>query len=518
MFSYQWTVISLLVEIEAGIHLDTGEVYARFQSLNPTNGLPPPVDIGMLPPENGTGRGQGHISYVIRADTNLVTTGTEIRNVAYITFDGAETIATDWVDPHNSGAGIGTNKQALVTIDADLPTSSVANLPSTATNANFAVSWAGSDIGAGVAGYDVFVSTNGSPYALWLANTPLTSEVFHGENGQMYCFYSLARDGTGLVQTDDPVVVCTQTLTNYPPVIEPIPNQFIAVGRQLLVTNVAWDPDVPLHFNLASGTPEGATINETNGVFRWQPVCFQGSSTNSITVWVTDSGTPPMSSAMTFTVRVDRCVEPRLGTLVLAAGDRGRLPLKLTAPSALTNLTMMLRLPAGRLVNPSLEITNWAMICTNSLTEVVSNAYLISLSSCPGRFIWVTNEMEQEGWLYVTAVSNQPSAILPLQFTDVVGRMPDGTPLTQAPISAGRVVVVGQEPLLEASFDPTGHPIATIYALSGTTNRLENRTDFSPLTPWSTGESVVIPTNQLWQEVRPAVPANGSLFLRGRRE
>ena len=56
-----------VVQIEAGIHLDTGEVYARFQSLNPTNGLPPPVEIGFLPPEDGTGRGQGHISYVIRA-------------------------------------------------------------------------------------------------------------------------------------------------------------------------------------------------------------------------------------------------------------------------------------------------------------------------------------------------------------------------------------------------------------------------------------------------------------------
>ena len=57
-----------VVQIEAGIHLDTGEVYARFQSLNPTNGLPPPVEIGFLPPENGTGRGQGHLSYVIRAE------------------------------------------------------------------------------------------------------------------------------------------------------------------------------------------------------------------------------------------------------------------------------------------------------------------------------------------------------------------------------------------------------------------------------------------------------------------
>ncbi len=83
------------MQIEAGIHLDTGEVYARFQSLNPTNGLPPPVDIGMLPPENGTGRGYGHLSYVIRATDGLVT-GTEIRNVAWITFDRPPSPRIGW--------------------------------------------------------------------------------------------------------------------------------------------------------------------------------------------------------------------------------------------------------------------------------------------------------------------------------------------------------------------------------------------------------------------------------------
>ena len=158
------------VQIEAGIHLDTGEVYARFQSLNPTNGLPPPVEIGFLPPEDGTGRGQGHISYVIRPRSNLVT-GTEIRNVAWIKFDVNDPIATDWVDPHDPGAGIDTNKQALVTIDADPPTSHVNPLPSISLT-NVLVSWSGDDAaGAGVAFYDVFVSKDGGVYQAWLSGT-----------------------------------------------------------------------------------------------------------------------------------------------------------------------------------------------------------------------------------------------------------------------------------------------------------------------------------------------------------
>jgi len=103
------------VQIEAGIHLDTGEVYARFQSVDPTTGLPPPVEIGFLPPEDDTGRGRGQISYVVRPKSDLPA-GTEVRNVAYISFDQQPAIATDQIDPHDPSKGTDPNKQALVTV------------------------------------------------------------------------------------------------------------------------------------------------------------------------------------------------------------------------------------------------------------------------------------------------------------------------------------------------------------------------------------------------------------------
>lgn len=494
------------MQIEAGIHQDTGEVYARFQSLNPTNGLPPPVDIGLLPPENGTGRGQGHLSYVIRANTNLVTTGTEIRNIAYITFDGIETIGTDWVDPHDFGAGIDTNKQALVTMDGDLPTSSVAALPGTATNATFVVCWSGTDLGAGVSGYDVYVRTNGGSWALWLANTPEACGTFYGQNGQAYCFYTHAKDGAGLVQTNAPVVVCTQTLTNYPPVINPLPAQFIGVGQQFTITNVAWDPDQPLKFSLDTSAPPGATITASNGVFRWQPSCWQGTSTNWVRVWVTDSGTPPMSNSMLFQVVVSECVQPKLGGLVLQAGQTGRLPFNLTAPTPLTNLVMTLRLPSGRLTTPSLEVTNVTMICTNWITNPVTNTYQINLASCPGRLIHVTNRMEQEGWLYVTAVSNQSSAFLWLEFDDIVGRMLGGTLVEQGSNPAGRVVVVGEQPLLEAAWSTNRQPLLILYAKPGFGYNLGWTTNITSPPPWPTRLSVTM--SNLVQEITvpPGLP------------
>jgi hypothetical protein len=107
--------VTFVVNVEAGIHSDTGQVYATFQSLDPVTGLPPAVSIGFLPPENGTGRGQGHISYVIKQKTGL-TTGTEVLNVAEIVFDGQPPIATDLIDPHDPTKGTDPTKEAPITV------------------------------------------------------------------------------------------------------------------------------------------------------------------------------------------------------------------------------------------------------------------------------------------------------------------------------------------------------------------------------------------------------------------
>jgi RHS repeat-associated protein len=201
---------SFEVQIEAGIHLNSGQAYAVFRSIDPATGLPPSVDAGFLPPEDGTGRGQGHVSYIIRSKPNLPT-GTEIRNVALISFDHQPAIATNQRDPHDPSQGTDPAKEALNTIDADPPSGSVAGLPATQTTCDFAVCWSGTDVGAGVTSYDVHVSTNGGPWTLWLAGSTNTCAIFSGQGGNSYAFYSIARDGTG--NTEAPPLTADATTT-----------------------------------------------------------------------------------------------------------------------------------------------------------------------------------------------------------------------------------------------------------------------------------------------------------------
>ena len=168
------------VRIEAGIDLLTRKIYAHFYSIDPATDLPPDVLTGFLPPEDGTGRGMGHVSYTILPKLGLPT-GTEIRNVALISFDRQPWIATNQIDPHDPSQGTDPDLECPNTIDANIPASQVLALPSQ-SSPNFVVSWDGEDDpgGSGVAHYDVYYRVDGGSDQLWLDDTTQISAVCSG--------------------------------------------------------------------------------------------------------------------------------------------------------------------------------------------------------------------------------------------------------------------------------------------------------------------------------------------------
>ncbi|MDB5391701.1 MAG: repeat protein, partial [Planctomycetaceae bacterium] len=105
------------VEIIADMNAATGLVSVTLVSVDPNTQLPPDVLTGFLPPEDGTGRGQGHVGYVVRPLASALP-GTEIRNVALIQFDANTVIATNQIDEHDPSKGTDPTKEALVTLAA----------------------------------------------------------------------------------------------------------------------------------------------------------------------------------------------------------------------------------------------------------------------------------------------------------------------------------------------------------------------------------------------------------------
>ncbi|MFO0875988.1 MAG: RHS repeat-associated core domain-containing protein [Gemmataceae bacterium] len=189
------------VLVEATLEVETRTFRVAFQTIDPATQLPPDVLAGFLPPEDGTGRGQGHISFTVRPLADLPT-GTTLRNIALITFDSNPPISTDQIDPLDPSKGFDPNKQAKNILDAAAPTSTMAPLHPWMTLPTFVVSWSGADDpgGSGIAGYDVFVATDDGPFIRWLAGVSITSAIFTGAIGHRYTFFVIATDHVGHVQ------------------------------------------------------------------------------------------------------------------------------------------------------------------------------------------------------------------------------------------------------------------------------------------------------------------------------
>jgi hypothetical protein len=107
--------------------------------------------------------------------------------------------------------------------------------------------------------------------------------------------------------------------TNTAPSLAAIPNQTVNAGATLVFTNTATDADLPadtLAFTLPL-KPAGATIT-LDGVFSWTAPAVLTPQTNSVSVRVTDNGTPPLSDAKLFTITV--VPPPSLSSVTLTDG------------------------------------------------------------------------------------------------------------------------------------------------------------------------------------------------------
>jgi Putative Ig domain/Bacterial Ig domain len=106
--------------------------------------------------------------------------------------------------------------------------------------------------------------------------------------------------------------IVTVNEVNNAPILTVPPNQTIDELTTLSVSASATDPDLPantLTFSLLA-PPIGVTVNPTSGLINWTPSEAQGPSTNTITVVVTDNGSPPLSATNAFAVIVNEVNSP----------------------------------------------------------------------------------------------------------------------------------------------------------------------------------------------------------------
>ena len=239
----------------------------------------------------------------------------------------------------------------------------------------------------------------------------------------------------------------------------------------------------------------------------------------------------------------ERDVVPGLGRVVLPTGASGRVPVNLISSVPLTNLSMTVETDTNRLINLWLEPIV-PEICANSLVFIGTNAgsgdpafnvdanagsgdpaynvgpvpspgggrYLLMFTTCSNRFLIGT---QQVAWLNFTAATGQSSAFVSLKLDNGVGLQPDGSEVRNFAPQAGRTVVVGHEPLLEAVLTSNRQPALILYGQTGPDYVIEGKPRLDVALPWQ----VVWEGTQtnLFQQIQPIGGTNRMMFFRARR-
>jgi hypothetical protein len=293
--------------------------------------------------------------------------------------------------------------------------------------------------------------------------------------------------------------------TNGGPLIITASNQFVNVNQGVVITNYAYSPNGPVSFTLASNSPAGAMIS-TCGVFCWSPICEQGSTTNVITVWATDSSTPPLSNSMAFSVIVGECVEISIGSSVQQIGNSTCVPVSLFSTISLTNLNFTLADPAG-------HFTNWSITPTNSLVNSATTQMVDPLHALFN--FGVQNGQALQGSNGIGSICLDilpgPSAFVPLAPTDMGAAALDNSPITCFIGQNGRVVVIGSQSLLESWLDTNFHPMLTVYGNPGLSYEILTTTNLTNPNNWSVFGNVLL-TN-LFQFINLDSGTNPSQFF-----
>jgi hypothetical protein len=290
-----------------------------------------------------------------------------------------------------------------------------------------------------------------------------------------------------------------------PPLIINASNQFVNASQLVVITNYAFSSNGPISFRLGSTAPAGASIT-TNGIFTWAPTCEQGSSTNLITVWAMDSGSPPLSNSMTFSVVVGDCVEVSVGSSVVQAGQETCAPVILISSVGLTNLSFTLGYLSGFLTNLNITPSN-AVVASASANMVDPSHTQFNFGVQGGQMLQGSSVL---GSICVDTL-NGDSAFVTLAVVNMGVATPHNSAVTNLIGQGGRVVVVGRQPVLEASLGTNASRLLTLYGHSGASYGLLSATNLNGGGSWSAAGSVTL-TNW-FQVINLGGASNGMQFF-----
>jgi hypothetical protein len=238
---YFLPVQNVTVRISASLDTMTGIATWVFQSLDPlTLDITEDPDQGFLPPNILHPQGQGSVSFTIdlkhKAEHDL-----QIENKATIIFDSNIPIVTNIF--YNS-------------FDLFTPQSRVTGEMSS-DKSTISLEWTGTDSGSGISTYNIYMSVNGGQDTLLLSGTSASKLTLPAESGNVYRFYSRARDYAGNFELKN---------NEYDVEISTVSSKDLSTSKPLVYPNPVRDY---VHFRMARTENVRLIIYRTDGKQVW---------------------------------------------------------------------------------------------------------------------------------------------------------------------------------------------------------------------------------------------------------
>jgi hypothetical protein len=214
-------------------------------------------------------------------------------------------------------------------------------------------------------------------------------------NGVASFTYQVCDNGTTSGLPDSKCSTGTVNVTvnsvNDAPTLNAIANQTVYVGNTLSFTASGSDIDLPaqtLTYTLTGSVPSGAAINPSTGAFSWTPTAAQGGQIYTLTVRVTDNGTPNLYAERQFTVGVAYTWSNLLAP-VQAGGTykAGRtLPIKFQLTGASAGVTdavirLLIYKVTDNVVGDPVDVESTSAATTGNLFRFENGYYVFNLDT-----------------------------------------------------------------------------------------------------------------------------------------
>ncbi|MBI5387111.1 MAG: hypothetical protein HZA90_20770 [Verrucomicrobia bacterium] len=172
-----------------------------------------------------------------------------------------------------------------------------------------------------------------------------------------------------------------------------------------------------------------------------------------------------------------------IGSTIVRAGQTSSVPITYSSSAGIVDLTINLDMPAGHLTNLALTALSPEVDpATATVTALGGNSFRFHLAARAGQFMLGSKTIAQFAF---RAVSNQPSAFVPMTLRTITATKSGGAALNNLYANAGRIVVVANEPLLEAELADGGNRRMTLYGKPWMSYAIERSSDLGNPNGWT---------------------------------